>query len=274
MSMAAAGNHSKKRSHDDTDLDERSSEEEISPRTPNISPDNIHGKDIQMKDPMTGSHKTVESQPGVSMQEQLVNENKRVVESKFHEALSSSSQPEDRSQARYSFKRQRSDTLISANALDPLKMTDGSAISMSETSGTRNFAQLIGVGWTAIEDEPDTISAWRGIAKGVEKSEGISDATVEAKNQSIDACLVKATQGWYLVRTTANVCQFLGHTEDEAFRNMPHSIGQIADSPPSTDPSLSLASSSVAEGSSHQTSLHSDMNSQNAEDTANQMDVD
>ena len=124
----------------------------------------------------------------------------------------------------HSSKRQRQDPLIDDNVRDQAHSIGPSIVPVEA-----DFAQLIGVGWTAIGSDPDTISAWRGIAKGIEERTGITGATVVAKNRNVDACLVSAREGYYLVRTGADRGVFIGQAPEEAFQKIPSMLSQLSE---------------------------------------------
>lgn len=213
-SAPVSSGHAKKRSHHETEADDEPMPKSFVPApTPRISPDEVHGSNIPMKDPMTGCEKAVASQPGVSVQEKLVDEYRAVVEQKVEAALRPTVERQDSAP-----KRQRQDSSDSSESQSGLSNRAHLPALTAELASSPDFAQLMGVGWSAIDSDPDTVSAWRGIGKGIAKTVNISDVTVVAKNVGLNACVAHSQNGWYLVSTTAHSSRFLGQEGNEALR--------------------------------------------------------
>ncbi|KAL6715244.1 hypothetical protein ACLMJK_007508 [Lecanora helva] len=93
-------------------------------------------------------------------------------------------------------------TRVGEEVADP-KIMDFATITPPVSAGlqtpqTDPYSQALGVGWTKMPDDPDTLAAVRGYCRYIENHYPLTGVEILTKSASMDSYLVRTTQGYYL----------------------------------------------------------------------------
>ena len=155
-----------------------------------ISPDPFHGSGLPTINNFTGQ----QDSPEKSMFEAQLEEG--LVTGKRNGGSQNDGPGEENS------KRQcvREDPLT--NVIDFATHTPSTALQQSGSEAPRidEYSRILGVGWTRIRDDPDVLAATRGFCRYIEKHYPLTGIEILVKGRSLDAYLVKTSQGYFLFK--------------------------------------------------------------------------
>jgi len=159
-------------------------------RTPAISPDLLHGRDIPTINPLVGQQELSRSQTG------------RFIESKLMEGLVTGKKEasDEIDHSGPSAKRNCVGEEASSSMMDISNIISSAAPRNSSLESPRidEYAQALGVGWTKMGDDPDVLAACRGYSRYIENHYLLTNVEVLVRSKSLDSFLVRTARGYYL----------------------------------------------------------------------------
>lgn len=147
---------------------------------------------MEVINPLTGAGATTDPQTGTWLADKL------------HQALGSTERAQSSQLAEHQpgvpmSKVPRSDS-IPTTAGEESRGTSAVLDEVSQTQNIDPYSVKIGVGWTTVIYDAESLAAARGWSRYIERNYPLSNVTFLANSKRHDAYLVSTSEGWYLFK--------------------------------------------------------------------------
>lgn len=181
-------------------------------RTPGISPTAIYGEQIPPVNPLTGTATTAETQTGTWFEDQLEKKLQSDVQDKTLQMKDSEGEPPKR-------KVQRRDTSSNADAAMTAYPTESPKATVADPT-IDQYTHLLGVGWTHVGEDPGLVAMARGFSRYIGKHYPLTDSEILLKSKSLDAFLVRSSQGYFLFTEDLTQGSLVARTWEDTLANL------------------------------------------------------
>lgn len=116
-------------------------------------------------------------------------------------------------------KVQRRDHSSVADVTMAAKSTDSPKATVADPT-IDEYTHLLGIGWTHVGEEPGFVAMARGFSRYIDNHYPLTDSEILLQSKSLDAYLVKASQGYFLFPEDLMEGRLVARTWEETLVNL------------------------------------------------------
>ena len=216
---------SKKRNHEEISPEDEPMGANLPPsRTPGISPTAIYGEEIARINPLTGTASTAETQTGTWFEDQL----EKKLQPNVGETAVQTKDSDGESPKRKAPRRDASSSAGVAMAANP---TNSPTATVAQPT-IDQYTHLLGIGWTHVGEDASLIAMARGFTRYIDNHYTLTDPEVLLKSKSLEAYLVKSSQGYFLFSENLKEARLVARTWEDTLANLQSSPVQFSSEQP------------------------------------------
>lgn len=204
---------SRKRTHEEISPEDESMGGTLPPsRTPGISPTAMYGEGMTRVNPLTGTATTAETQTGTWFEDQLEMKLQPDVEETAVQMTDS-----DRESPKRKVQRRGTSSIGDvAMAANPAKSPKTTVADPT----IDQYTHLLGIGWTHMGEDSGSVAMARGFRRYIDNHYPLTDSEILSKSKSLEAYLVKSTQGYFLFPEDLTQARLVARTWEETLANL------------------------------------------------------